>query len=64
MKLLYMKTGFGYLTPKSVKFTKEHPYQLVAEEEIQSLLSEDRFRLAEREEVMEYYKLGELNEHI
>jgi len=62
MKLLYMGTGFGYLTPNGVKFTKEHPFQLVGENEIDYLLSEGRFRIADAEELRVYYGIGELNE--
>lgn len=62
MKLLYMETGFGYLTPDGVKFTKEHPYQLVGENEIDSLISEGRFRIADAEELKVYYRIGEFNE--
>ena len=59
-KLLYMRYGFGYLTPNGVKFSKEHPFQLVNEDEAQNLLCDEKFKSATAEELREYYE-GESN---
>lgn len=56
--LLKMSTGFGYSTPSEVHFTKQHPYQLVTQDEADILLKQNRFKLATREEVLAYYKLS------
>lgn len=54
-----MKTGFGYLTPAGVKFTREHPYQLVTEQEAEILLEEGRFSPASPQDLKDYYKVDE-----
>jgi hypothetical protein len=57
MELLYMTHGAGYMSPKGVRFTKEHPYQLVDESEVSYLLSEGRFRPATKEDLKEFYNV-------
>lgn len=54
-KLIYMKKGFGYLTSSGVKFTKEHPFQLVDEGEVNILLDNERFREGTPEELKKFY---------
>lgn len=57
--LLYMRSGASYMTGSGVRFTKDHPYQLVVSGEATALLKEDRFRLATARDLKEYYQLGE-----
>lgn len=44
----------SYITPDGVKFTKEHPFQLVTKEEAERL-GEYGFRRASPSEIAEYY---------
>ena len=54
---LFMEKGAGYLTPSGVKFTTEHPYQLVDESEVSHLLGLNKFRIATKEEIRSYYNI-------
>jgi hypothetical protein len=58
-KLLFMKRGASWTTGSGVNFTREHPYQLVNESEIPTLLQEDRFIEASKEDVKKFYNLKE-----
>jgi len=51
-----MKSGVAYVTAARVKFTKMHPYQLVSDEEADTLIATGRFRIATPEEVKQYYE--------
>lgn len=53
--VLKMVGGAGWTTPSGVHFVKDHPYQVVPPEEIDSLLNTGRFEIATREEVLAYY---------
>jgi len=53
--LLFMETGIGYVSSSGVVFSREHPYQLVEEQESEVLLSTARFRTASAEELKLYY---------
>lgn len=53
--VLKMVGGAGWSTPSEVHFSKDHPYQVVPPEEIDSLLNTGRFEIATREEVLAYY---------
>ena len=56
--LMFMeRENFSWKTPGGVIFTREHPYQIVAEEEVPVLLPEG-FREASAEEVKKYYQGG------
>lgn len=52
-----MERGAGYLTPQGVKFTKDHPYQLVEEEDVPSLMELGKFRVALKDEIRSYYNI-------
>ncbi len=55
---IFMMTGYGYKTAYGVKFTKEHPYQLVDEDQVHELLADqDKFRIATADEIKVYYKI-------
>jgi hypothetical protein len=53
--LVFMETGIGYVSSSGVAFSREHPYQLVEEEEAQVLLNTSRFRTASADELKSYY---------
>lgn len=53
--VLKMTGGAGWSTPSEVHFTKDHPYQVVPPEEVDSLLNTGRFEIATKEEVLAYY---------
>jgi len=57
--LLFFQYGIAYVTGENVKFTQEHPYQLVEPHEVESLISTGRFRRAAPDEVKEHYQIGE-----
>ena len=54
---VFMKMGGNYYTASGVKFTQEQPYQLMNAVEAYSLIEHGfgRFRLAEPEEVRDFY---------
>lgn len=56
-RLLKMLHGAGWVTGSGVKFTKEHPFQLVNELERGSLIKTGRFRDAGEEELKEFYQV-------
>lgn len=58
-KLLFMKSGAGWLTAEEVSFSRDHPYQLVDEAEANVLLKENRFEEALKEDVKRFYNLKE-----
>jgi hypothetical protein len=55
--LILMKFGAGWMTPSGVSFTKDHPFQLVPTEEVEALLSNERFERAGAEDLQKYYQL-------
>lgn len=55
-----MTEGAGYCTPQGVQFTKEHPFQLVDEEDVDLLLAlEPKFQKATAEEIRNYYNMNQ-----
>lgn len=54
---LFMRTGYGWVTPSGVAFSREHPYQIVPASEAQYLLETERFERATREQVKNHYNL-------
>lgn len=56
-----MEAGYGWATGMGVHFTREHPFQLVEEEEVPFLLADGRFRLAEKEELMKFYDIDSID---
>lgn len=46
----------SWATRNGVVFTKQHPYQLVDEVEMEELLDQDGFRRADKREVVNFYK--------
>jgi hypothetical protein len=54
--LVYMKNGSSWATSNEIVFTKEHPYQLIDEEEL-IYLPEDRFSLADKNDVIKFYEI-------
>jgi hypothetical protein len=62
MKLIYMEKGFGWTTANGITFTRLHPYQLVDEAEAKILLEiSDRFKEADKDELIDFYKLDKEN---
>lgn len=56
--VLFMTSGGGsWTTPNGVTFSKERPYQLVGNDEVEALLTSGRFRRAEPQEVKDFYKI-------
>lgn len=56
--VLFMVNRTGsWTTPSGVSFTRQLPYQLVPDEEIEALLKSGRFRRAEPEEVRDFYNI-------
>lgn len=53
--LLKMLSGAGWMTPSEVKFTRQHPYQVVDAGEAMSLLMTKRFEIATKSEVLAFY---------
>lgn len=57
---LYLKTGYGWLTPGGVHFTRDHPYQLVDPSDAPAMLAQpNKFRKASPEEIKQYYNFAE-----
>lgn len=57
--LLYMKSGHSYYGP-DIEFTKEAPFKMINPIEAQRLINAypDRFCLATKDQVEEFYSLG------
>jgi len=49
------RDNFSFTTEKGVKFTRDNPYQLVDEDEVDILLSQN-FRKAYPEEIRDFYE--------
>lgn len=47
--------NFSFLTGDAVRFTKQHPFQLVEEHEANLLISQGGFRKASPQELIDYY---------
>lgn len=56
--MLVMLTGAGWVTASGADFSTSHPFQLVNEDEVDSLLKTGRFRQASGDEVKRYYTGG------
>ena len=55
-----MQQGAGYCTPQGIQFTAEHPFQLVDESDVGSLLLlGEKFRVATADEIREYYGVNQ-----
>lgn len=55
---LFMQSGRGYSTRLEVHFSKEAPYQMVDDAEVEELLAiEGKFRLASVDEIKSFYGL-------
>ena len=54
---VFMKQGFGYTTATGIEFTPEQPFQMMDAVEAQLIMADnpERFRLAEKEEVLEFF---------
>jgi hypothetical protein len=52
---VFMETGKSYVTRLGIRFSEEHPYQLVDIEEITEILSLERFRIASADEIKKFY---------
>jgi len=52
---LKMRTGSSYTTGNGVRFTREHPYQIVMLSDGGQLIQSERFSIATKEEVKEFY---------
>lgn len=50
-----MRTGSSFSTAEGVTFTRQHPFHVCSEFEANLLCSNDRFRLATKDEVKEFY---------
>lgn len=53
--LLKMLSGAGWMTPSEVKFSRQHPFQIVDSGEAMSLLMTKRFEIATKSEVLAFY---------
>lgn len=54
--LVKMESGFAYVTGSGVRFSQDHPFQLVSEAEAFDLVQQERFRPASKDEVKSFYK--------
>jgi len=52
--MLFMRHGAGY-SVGDVKFTRDHPYQLVPAEAAERLLATEQFEKASKKSVTEFY---------
>ena len=54
---VFMKQGFGYTTATGVEFSHEQPFQMMDAADGEALMRDnpDRFRLAQKDEVIEFF---------